>query len=271
MEKPIISLENVNKEYRKYTSNHQRLWHEIFWQNTGILEKALDDISFSIGKGEKVALIGREGAGKTTIMSLIAKIIKPTSGKVRVRANPTLILDHRIGFDGGMTGRDNLYLKAALMGWSREKTRRLEPEIIEFADLKELIDQPVKIWKPGTLTRLGFTMNTIEKPDLLLIDEVFNVGPSYLPKCVDRLKNLVEGDTTFLMTVGNYNVAKKICERGIVVDQGKICFDGPLDEAITFYRANCKIDLTKQTKLKLSAEPEEEEIMEDEADFNDYG
>ena len=270
MNKPAISFEHVSKEFRYYGSNRQRMMREVFWRNTGSPLMALKDINLDIEKGEKVGIIGRDGSGRSTLMNLMAKIIKPTEGKVRVRQEATVIFDHRIGFDMGLSGRDNYYLKASLQGWSWSKIKKMEPEILEFADLKDLIDLPVKTWVPGTLTRLGFTILTSEKPELLLFDEIFNVGPQYLPKCVDRLISLVDDeDTTFVMTVGNYNVAKKICQRGIVLDGGEIVFDGPFMDAMQHYRANCKPDPNHNLKIKEAPMPEE--LIEEDNDFNDYG
>lgn len=273
MSKPIISFEHVTKEFRYYGSNHQRFWHEVFWTDTGKVIKALDDVSFTIEKGEKVALIGRDRSGRSTAIRLMAKIIKPNSGKVRVRKKPEVIFNHRLGFDGGLTGRDNIKLKAAFKGWSRAKTKKLEPEIIEFADIKDIVDEPVKSYPPGTLSRMGFAMNTIDKPELLLFDEIYNFGRLYVHKCLERFYEFLSGDDiTFVMTVGNANVAKKICTRGIVLDEGKLVFDGPIEEAIKYFRENCKISLEDPNKDKDEDDAAEElETLEEEADFNDFG
>lgn len=270
--KPVISFNDVSKEYRRYTSNHQRLWHEVFWRDTGEVIPALKNVSFNIEKGEKVAIIGGMGSGRTTVMRLMAKMIKTNSGKVFVREKPDVIFNNRIGFSIGLTGRENIKLKGTLMGWSLSKCKEYEDEIIDFADVREIIDKKVKTYSRGTLTRLGFTIATATKPKLLLYDEFFNFGGQYyFVKCIERLKELISGDdTTFVMTAGNFNVARKLCTRGIVLYKGELVFDGPVDEAVKYFRANCKADMKTEREAQEEDEAEEME-MDDESEGNDFG
>ena len=270
MTEPIISFKHVKKDYRFYRNNHQRLWHEILRRDTGEVVNVLEDVSFEINKGEKVAIIGVAGSGRSTIMRLMGGIYKPDQGEIKVTEEPELIFDHRLGFNIGMSGRDNYHMRANILGWSKEKIASSENKIIEFAELEDLIDDPIKAYPTGSMTRLGFTIGTETDKDVILFDELFNVGGNhYLPKCIERLKELIEGeDKTFVMTVGNYPIAKQLCTRALVLDKGVICYDGGVNDAIKYFRANCKEDPEKEKAMMERMKAEQDDMDEDQDDFD---
>ena len=237
-----IKAENLSKEYRIYKSNRQRMAFSLFGRNKGKAFKAVDDVSFEIEKGEKVAVLGNIGAGKTTLVKMLAGITTPTSGSLEMNGRVSSIFDLRAGFDWELTGRDNIMLKGTVLGWNKKETAAREQEIIEFAELEKIIDQPLKTFISGEAGRLGFAMCTAVKPEILLMDEGFSVGDEvFRLKCRDRLKNLIEGDdVTFVLVSNSVPVMKDLCDRCIVLDEGKIRFDGDVLEAVKYYKANCK-------------------------------
>ena len=208
----VISFEHVKKEFRYYRSNRQKMRNILLGMNSGELINVLDDVSFEIHKGEKVAIIGTIASGRSTIMRLIAGIFKPTAGVITVKEEPTLIFDHKYAFKASLTGRENLRLRANLLGWSKEKLAAVEEDIIEFADLTGVIDNRVKTLPTGSMARVGLGLMTAYKPDILLYDEFFNFGGRrYLPRCLERIRSVLDEDTTLIMTVGNVPFVKKFC------------------------------------------------------------
>ena len=270
----IISFKNVYKDYTNYKSNHQRMGGVLLGRKVGDEVNALKDVSFDIHKGEKVALIGTITAGKTSIMRLIAGIIRPTKGTVFVNGECSLIFDHKYGFKADMTGRQNIRSRAELLGWSSEKERQVEEEIIAFSGLEEIIDDPVKTYPTGSMARVGLGIETAFKSDIMLYDEYCNFGGrAYLPTCIDRMKSAIDDDTTVIMTVGNYPFAKQFCTRGIVIDKGELVYDGKIEDAVMYFRQNCKLDpaASKAAKARMREEMDMEDDLEEDSYGSDFG
>lgn len=235
-----ISVSSVSKSFRQYKSNMQKVQYLLFRKDTAIQKDVLNDISFEIKKGEKVGIIGRQLSGKSTLLKIIAGIIRPDSGKVKTKGSMKAILDIRAGFDGALTGRDNYVNLATILGWTPEEIKAREDEIFEFSGLTHVKDDSARTYKRGSLGLLGFTVNTATGADIIIYDGSFGFGIKYISDaCEERLRNLVSSeDVTFVMT-GRINDEMKFCERGIVLHESRIVFDGPFKEALRYFRLNC--------------------------------
>lgn len=237
MRKTVIEFKNVTKRYKLYKNDKQRLLG-IFFKNIKYKEKkAVDNVSFQIKKGEAVALFGKNGAGKSTILKMITEVAFPTSGKIIVNGRVSALLELTSGFDLEFTGRENIYLKGQILGLTNKEIRGLEKQIVDFADLEEYIDQPVRTYSSGMKARLGFSINVNIDPDILIVDEALSVGDEeFRNKCVEKVNEIVnQEDVTLLFVTHSTAVAKSFCKRGIVMNKGKKQFDGDIDEAIEKY------------------------------------
>ncbi len=237
MSKTVIEFKNVTKRYKLYKNDKQRLLG-VFFKNIKYREKkAVDDVSFEIKKGEAVALFGKNGAGKSTILKMITEVAFPTSGKIKVNGRVSALLELTSGFDLEFTGRENIYLKGQILGLTNKEIKGLEKQIVEFADLEEYIDQPVRTYSSGMKARLGFSINVNIDPDILIVDEALSVGDEeFRNKCVEKVNEIVnKEDVTLLFVTHSTSVAKSFCKRGIVMNKGKKQFDGNIDEAIERY------------------------------------
>ncbi len=274
MENPVISVSNISKSYRYYKSNHQRLQHLILGMNTGRTAKVLRDVSFEINRGEKVGLLGVVGSGRTTLMEILSGTIKPDGGKFRINGDLTSVMDNRLGFDNGLSGRENLHIMGTILGWPEKTISEKEQSYIEFAKLEKIIDQPVKLYPKGAAARLGFLLNTENRPDIMLFDDAFSFGGTkYDLKFISRLQKKLDENNTLLMTISNISVGRALCDRGIVLHRGRICFDGPYQEAVDYFKVNCKSRKKKKKEKteddllnNLSAEKENDNVSEDNSD-----
>lgn len=272
MDDLVISVKDLYKDYTYYKTNHQKIQGEIFGRDTGVPQPALKGISFDVKRGEKIALIGRRGSGRSTLLRILSGVIQPDSGTVTVNGNVSSIVNLRMTFDAALTGRDNLRMRASLMGWSKDFLHEHEQEIIEFADLQDIIDQPVSTYQVGSATRLGFAMETTVKPEILLYDEWFAVGLEYVTRCIERLKQLIDGDdSTMIMVFSNIAVSRKLCTRGIVLQNGDIVFDGKYKDAIKYYRANCKVDAGDNDEDENSNSDSNDSQDVDDSSDSDFG
>jgi len=240
MAKTVIKIEKLTKEYMIYKSNMKRMISLLLNRKDGIKKVALNGIDLEIQKGEKVCIIGGVGSGRTTLLKLISGISFPTSGSVKVNGKVDVVFDLKTGFDRELSGRDNLYIKGSILGWSRSEIKAMEDEIIEFSGIGNYIDLPIKNYSPGMAGRLGFAILAARTPDILLMDEGFAVGnKEYRVKCLTRLKELVgDPDVTFVMVSKNIGLAKSICERALVIDKGEILFDGTVNKAFKYYKTH---------------------------------
>ncbi len=237
MSKNAIEFDHVVKEYKLYKNDKQRFRAIFSRRIRPKIKRAINDVSFTIEKGETVALFGRNGAGKSTILKMITGVTYPTSGNINVDGRVSALLELAAGFDPEFTGRENIYFRGQLLGIDEEEIRSLEDEIIEFADLGEYIDQPVRTYSSGMKARLGFAINANIKPEILIVDEALSVGDKeFRRKCNAKINEIVaDGEVTFLFVTHSTNVAKSFCKRGIVMRAGKVTFDGDINDAIEFY------------------------------------
>ena len=238
MEKPVIEFKNVTKRYKLFKNDKKRLMSVFIKKIKYKEKKAVDDVSFDIMKGEAVAFFGKNGAGKSTILKIITGVTYPTQGSVKVRGRVSALLELTSGFDPELTGRENIFLKGQLMGLKDKEIKALENPIIEFAELGDYIDQPIRTYSSGMKSRLGFAINANIKPEILIVDEALSVGDaSFRKKCVKKVNEIMESEgLTLLFVTHSASDAKEFCNRGIVLKNGKLMHDSDIEEAIKKYK-----------------------------------
>lgn len=238
----VIEFKKVSKIYKLYKNDKRRLL-AIFFKNIPYKEKkAVNDVSFNIKRGEAVAIFGKNGAGKSTILKMITGVTFPTTGEINVKGRVSALLELTSGFDPEFTGRENIYLKGRILGLKEEEINKLEPSIVKFAELEEYIDQPVRTYSSGMKARLGFSVNVNIEPEILIVDEALSVGDeAFKKKCTKKINEIIEKDNvTLLFVTHSTGVAKEFCKRGIVMKKGKLVCDTDIDEAIEKYKESIK-------------------------------
>lgn len=235
-EKAVI-FKNVTKTYRLYKNDRAR-FKGLFSKKVPFkVNHAVNNLSFEIEKGESVALFGRNGAGKSTILKMVTGVAFPTRGEIIVNGQVSALLELGAGFDIESNGRENIYLKCSLMGLTDEEIEKVEGDIIEFADIGDYIDQPLRSYSSGMRARLGFAINANVHPDILIIDEALSVGDkNFQKKCKEKVAEVMSNsNVTLLFVTHSLYTAKDFCKRGIVLEKGKMLYDGSIDDAIAFY------------------------------------
>lgn len=238
---PIIEFKNVTKEYFLYKDSKAR-FKAIFTNNRGVQRHvALNDVSFKIYSGESIGIMGKNGAGKSTMLKMITGVSFPTDGEIVVNGKVAALLELTAGFSPEMTGRENIYLKGYILGLNDKEVSDIEQNIVDFADLGEYLDQPVKTYSSGMKMRLGFAINININPDILVIDEALSVGDAeFKKKCKNKIKELINKGVTVLYVSHSADSLKEICTRTIFLMNGKVMFDGPTEEGIKVYNEKTK-------------------------------
>lgn len=234
----VIEFKDVVKRYKLYKNDKQRFL-AVFSKKVPYKKKlAVDHVSFTVNRGESVAIFGKNGAGKSTVLKMITGVAFPTSGEVNVEGRVSALLELTSGFDPELTGRENIYLKGQLIGLKNDEIREIEDEIVEFAEVDEYIDQPVRTYSSGMKARLGFAVNVNIRPEILIVDEALSVGDrQFREKCHTKVNDLIENENvTLLFVTHSVGTARQFCNRGIVMKKGKMIFDGDIDEAIELYK-----------------------------------
>lgn len=239
MSDPVLVVERVGKCYAAYPSNLHRFAEWFGFTSSHKREFwAVREVSFSLQRGEALALIGQNGAGKSTLLKLITGTVRPTTGKIHVAGRIGAILELGLGFNPEFTGRQNVYLAGGLMGFSGRELDALIPGIQEFAELGEFFDQPLRVYSSGMQARLAFAVATCVRPEVLIIDEVLSVGDSYFQhKSFDRIRQFKENGTALLFVSHDMGAVKSLCERVILLEQGRVRKDGLPDEVVDYYNA----------------------------------
>ena len=238
----VIKFNNVTKIYKLFKNDKKRLLYTFFKKIKYQEKRAVDNVSFKIERGESVALFGKNGAGKSTILKMITGVAFPTSGTIEVNGRVSALLELTSGFDPEFTGRENIYLKGQLLGIKNQEIKELEQEIIDFAEIEEYIDQPVRTYSSGMKARLGFSINVNIRPEILIVDEALSVGDEeFKNKCTTKVNDIINKDNvTLLFVTHSTQMAKEFCKRGIVMEKGKLKFDGSIDDAIERYEKTLK-------------------------------
>ncbi len=234
----VIKFQGVSKVYKLYSSTRKRLLGVFIKKIKYKKKRAVDNVSFEIARGESVALFGKNGAGKSTVLKMITGVAFPTEGEITVNGRVSALLELTSGFDQEMTGRENIYLKGHILGLKDNEIKDLEETIVEFSELNDYIDQPVRTYSSGMKARLGFAINVNIRPEILIVDEALSVGDAaFRNKCQKKINELLNNENITLLFVTHQTaVAEEFCKRGIVMKDGKIVFDGAVHEASEFYK-----------------------------------
>lgn len=249
----VISIENLGKQYtigrqkEPYStlrdtltksikgmfnlSHRNKMKRETIW--------ALKNINFELKQGELVGIIGRNGAGKTTLLKILSRITEPTEGCVRLRGRVGSLLEVGTGFHPELTGRENVYLNGAILGMKKVEIEHKFDEIVAFAEVEKFLDTQVKFYSSGMYMRLAFSVAAHLDPDILLVDEVLAVGDAvFQTKCLAQMGEIHRQGKTILFVSHNMNILGSVCQRGIVLDEGRVVFDGRIQDAINFYEGD---------------------------------
>ena len=198
---------------------------------------ALDDVSFDLERGKTLGLIGRNGAGKSTTLKLISGILKPTSGTIITRGNVVPMLELGAGFDLELTGKENIYLNGAILGYSKEYLESKYEEIVEFAEIRDFIDMPIRNYSSGMMARLAFSIASVVQPEILIVDEILAVGDvAFQEKSFARMKELMSGGATVLFVSHDLDKIEEMCDKVIWLNKGKVVMFGDTDEVCSAYK-----------------------------------
>ncbi len=256
----VIRADGVSKEYRLGVINHGTLYRDLqswwaklkgrpdpnapletHWQRSASQRssdrfKALKDISFELGRGEVLGLIGGNGAGKSTLLKVLSRITSPTSGSIHLKGRVASLLEVGTGFHPELTGRENVYLNGALLGMSRGEVSKKFDEIVAFAEVDEFIDTPVKRYSSGMYVRLAFAVAAHLESEILLVDEVLAVGDvAFQKKCMGKMENIGSSGRTIIFVSHNMAAIESLCSKVLVLNHGKVEFHGKTPEGINYY------------------------------------
>ena len=258
-----IEFANVSKHYslslqRQATDFKTMLLHlPMFISNARRPFVALDDVTLRVRRGESLGIIGPNGSGKSTTLRVMARITQPTSGEVSVRGRISALLELGSGFHPQITGRENAILNAVLLGLTLQEARDILPQVIEFSELEEFIDQPMRTYSSGMFFRLGFSVAVHVQPEILLIDEVLAVGDAaFQKKCMEHIHSLRQRGVTLVLVTHDMMSMPKFCDRGILLERGRITDEGKPQQVVHNYLARVEALLAlryeEQQALKLA-------------------
>jgi lipopolysaccharide transport system ATP-binding protein len=239
---PVIALDNVGKTYKRFAKPSDRFWQAVWpralrgGDSTANEFVALAPLSLKVQRGEALGLIGRNGAGKSTLLQMVCGTLNPSSGSVEVNGKIGALLELGAGFNPEFTGRENVYLAAAVMGLSSAETDALYESIVEFSGIREFIDQPVKTYSSGMYVRLAFSIATSANPDILVIDEALSVGDgAFAKKSFERIMQLKAQGTTVLFCSHSMYQVESFCDRAVWLDHGQVQMEGPASDVVAAY------------------------------------
>lgn len=234
----MISVAGVGKRYVKYDDTPTLVGHAMRLRSRTRRSHlwALRGVDLQVGRGECLGVIGRNGSGKSTLLRLLAGVTAPTEGCVSVGGQVAPLIAVGVGFHPELTGRENVHVSGAILGLERRQVEDRFDEIVEFAEIGDFIDTPVKFYSSGMYVRLGFAVSVLADPDVLLVDEVLAVGDlAFQMKCFDRMQEIRDSGTTIVVVSHNLNAVRRLCDRSIVVHDGTIRHDGETGDAISTY------------------------------------
>ncbi|TWH59721.1 ABC-2 type transport system ATP-binding protein/lipopolysaccharide transport system ATP-binding protein [Desulfitobacterium sp. LBE] len=240
MSKNIIEINNISmmfnrskeqvdnlKEYLIRLSK-RNLFFEEFW--------ALKNISFNIEKGESIGIVGLNGSGKSTLLKIIAQVMKPTNGEVKVYGSVAPLIELGAGFDMDLSARENVFLNGAVLGHSRLEMRKKFDSIIDFAELWDFVDVPIKNFSSGMIARLGFAIATANSPDILILDEILGVGDfKFQKKCESRIREITENDATVIFVSHSIEQVMELCKKAVWLNKGQMVMYGEVNEVCQQY------------------------------------
>lgn len=251
----IVDVDNVTVRFNKASEKIDNLKEyfvklvkrELMFQEF----LALKDVSVKIKKGEAWAIIGTNGSGKSTLLKVISKILKPYKGSVTVNGSIASLIELGAGIDPRLTARENIYLNGCILGHSRKFIDEKFDEIVEFSELRDFLDSPVKNFSSGMKSRLGFSVATMVKPDILIVDEVLSVGDVlFRKKCMDKMNEMLSHGTTLLFVSHNMATVQKMCNKGLWIDRGEVVMQGDIEDVSLEYTNTIEERKAKEKQAK---------------------
>ncbi len=237
---PSIVVDDVSKAFLKRRTHSLKEAAVSFVQRKQVRAdrfEALKGVSFRVEEGESVAVLGLNGSGKSTTLKLISGVLEPDDGRVFTRGRVAGLIEVGAGFHPELSGRENVFLNAAILGMERDEIEERFDEIVEFSEIADHIDQEVKNYSSGMFMRLAFSVAIHVDVDILLVDEVLSVGDApFRAKCEKRIAELTDRGVTMLVVSHSLDMVERLCTRGIVLQHGDVVFDGPVSEAVTYIR-----------------------------------
>jgi len=240
LEENMIEVKNITMKFKMSDEPINSL-KEIF---TSAVQKklkfneflALDNVTFDVKKGETIGLIGNNGAGKSTMLKIISGILKPTSGSIVTHGSIVPMLELGSGFDLELTGKENIFLNGAILGYTEDYLKKKYQEIVVFSELDKFIDMPIRNYSSGMMARLAFSIASVVQPEILIVDEILSVGDaSFQEKSLSRMKELMSGGATVLFVSHDINKIKEMCNRVVWLEKGKVVRFGPAQEVCDEY------------------------------------
>ncbi len=267
-----IEVNHITKSFKVYLDKGSTLKEKVIFKNRRRYEErqVLKGISFEVKKGEAIGLIGHNGCGKSTTLKLLTKIMYPDSGSIEMRGRVSSLIELGAGFHPDMSGRENIYINASIFGLSRKEIDRRLDDIIEFSELEEFIDNPVRTYSSGMYMRLAFSVAINVDADILLIDEILAVGDvSFQAKCFNKLREIKGQGTTIVIVSHSLSQIEQICERSIWIDKGQIREEGvPTEVHVKYMNYMSEMSLSKELKEKKKEQERQEEKEKTESSKN---
>ncbi len=254
----VISVDNVTVRFNKATEKINDLKeyfvklvkHELMFQEF----LALKDVSLHVKKGEAWAIIGTNGSGKSTLLKVISKILKPYKGSVTVKGSIASLIELGAGIDPKLTARENIYLNGCILGYSKKFIDEKFDEIVEFSELEEFLDSPVRNFSSGMKSRLGFSVATMIEPDILIVDEVLSVGDVlFRKKCMNKMNDMLSKGTTLLFVSHNMSTVRTMCKKALWLNNGNVVCQGDIEDVCSRYTETIEAMKAEEKKKKLQA------------------
>jgi ABC-type polysaccharide/polyol phosphate transport system ATPase subunit len=242
-----IKVNNLSVKFRIYHNKSPSLKETL----AGLFRKeklgaysdfwALDDVSFEINKGDRVGIIGHNGAGKSTLLKALCRVYEPQDGSIYTEGKIAPLLEIGAGFHPEFTGRENIYFNGSILGYEKKELQKIEQSVIDFAEIEEFIDTPVKYYSTGMYTKLAFSLATAMDPDILILDEIFNGGDAaFKEKATARMRAMIDKANIMIMVSHDTQLVKSLCNRVLWMDHGKLIADGPAEETVDQYLSGKK-------------------------------
>lgn len=239
MKKSVV-VKNVSKKYKLYDTHAERLKDLLLPKSYGEEFYALHNVSFKADKGDIIGLVGVNGSGKSTLSNIIAGTVPPTKGSVKTNGEAAMI-SVSSGLNGKLSGRENIELKCLMLGFSKRQIREMEPDIIEFSELEQFIDQPVKSYSSGMKSRLGFAVSITVNPDIFIVDEALSVGDkAFAQKCLDKMHEFKQRGKTMFFVSHSLTQMKEFCNKILWLEFGEVKAEGEASEILKQYEAFLK-------------------------------
>ena len=252
----VIKVEGISKTFKIHHERHQSLKERMLHPRSGTVEtfNALKDISFSVDTNETVGLVGHNGSGKSTLLKCICGVLQPTSGQIHLRGSLAALLELGAGFQPELSGRDNIFLYGAMLGFSKKMVEGIFDDVVDFSEIENFIDTQVKFYSSGMYVRLAFAVAVNVDPDILVVDEVLAVGDErFQAKCIDRIRTFQDEGRSILFVTHNADQVRAICDRAIVLDGGHMIADGPTHESLRIFREHLMDSAVEHDRIGLLA------------------